>query len=141
MRCGPRLLKIASGLLLCGLISSSLYVFACLSGSSAGFLDVFGMIAGLLALHDAAAGQFLSGGLGFLAIDSVGGRLGTLHLAFWIVAHLFRRSRFIPGNGAPRGLGRRSLLFWISLFVVVSLQMTTALRPLVGTAPTLLPVE
>ena len=30
---------------------------------------------------------------------------------------------------------------WICLFLLVTLQMTTALRPIVGTAPTLLPEE
>jgi hypothetical protein len=41
-------------------------------------------------------------------------------------------------------LGARSegaFYFWICLFVVVALQMTTALRPIIGKADTLLPTE
>ena len=33
------------------------------------------------------------------------------------------------------------LKFWIAIFLLVMKQMTTALRPLVGTVGTLLPVE
>ena len=38
-------------------------------------------------------------------------------------------------HGAKAGI----LRIWTMIFLLVALQMTTALRPLVGTAPTLLP--
>ncbi|MFO1459119.1 MAG: hypothetical protein U1G08_06885 [Verrucomicrobiota bacterium] len=135
-------LKIAGGLLLCGLIClPSLYVFACLSGSSAGFLDVFGMIAGLLALMTLLLVSFSPVAWVFSQSTVSVGVMGTLHLAFWIVATYFGARFMYRGMVRLGARGEGAFYFWISLFVVVSLQMTTALRPLVGTAPTLLPVE
>jgi hypothetical protein len=135
-------LKIAGGLLLCGLIClPSLYVFACLSGSSAGFVDVAGMVAGLLALMTLLLVSFSPVAWVFSQSTESVGAMGTLHLAFWVVATYFGARFMYRGMVRLGARGEGAFYFWISLFVVVSLQMTTALRPLVGTAPTLLPVE
>ncbi|MBL9173094.1 MAG: hypothetical protein JNL10_06135 [Verrucomicrobiales bacterium] len=135
-------LKIAGGLLLCGLIClPSLYVFACLSGSSAGFVDVAGMVAGLLALMTLLLVSFSPVAWVFSQSTESVGAMGTLHLAFWIVATYFGARFMYRGMVRLGARGEGAFYFWISLFVVVCLQMTTALRPLVGKAPTLLPVE
>ena len=135
-------LKIAGGLTLCGLIClPSLYVFACLTGSAARFTDVLGMVAGLLALMAVLLVSF--GPVAWVFSQSTESivAMGLLHLVFWLIATLFG-ARFMH-TGMAR-LGARSegaFYFWLCLFVVVALQMTTALRPLIGTADTLLPTE
>lgn len=135
-------LKIAGGLLLCGLIClPSLYVFACLSGSSAGFVDVAGMVAGLLALTTLLLVSFSPVAWVFSQSTQSVGAMGTLHLVFWVVATYFGARFMYRGMLRLGARGEGAFYFWISLFVVVSLQMSTALRPLVGKAPTLLPVE
>ena len=66
--------------------------------------------------------------------------MGALHLLFWFIAtgfglrFLVRGFRHLKGDGAM-------IKLWTAIFILVALQMTTALRPLVGTAPTLLPTE
>lgn len=135
-------LKIALGLLVCGLIClPSLYVFACLTGSTARFTDVAGMVAGLLALMAVLLVSF--GPVAWVFSQSTESlvAMGLLHVVFWLIATLFG-ARFMH-QGMAR-LGARSegaFYFWICLFVVVALQMTTALRPIIGKADTLLPTE
>lgn len=135
-------LKIALGLLVCGLIClPSLYVFACLTGSTARFTDVAGMVAGLLALMAVLLVSF--GPIAWVFSQSTESivAMGLLHVVFWLIATLFG-ARFMH-LGMSR-LGARTegaFYFWICLFVVVALQMTTALRPIIGKADTLLPTE
>jgi hypothetical protein len=67
--------------------------------------------------------------------------MGVVHLGFWLVATVFGL-RFL-GAGFRRLNGRSSgvLRVWMLLYVVVGLQMTAALRPLIGTADSLLPAK
>jgi hypothetical protein len=135
-------LKIAVGLFICGLIClPSLYVFACLTGSTARFGDVVGMVAGLLALMTVLLISFGPVSWVFSQSTESAVTMGILHLVFWLIATFFG-ARFMH-QGMAR-LGARSegaFYFWICVFVVVALQMTTALRPIVGKADTLLPTE
>jgi hypothetical protein len=135
-------LKLAGGLLVCALIClPSLYVFACLTGSTARFVDVAGMVAGLLALMTVLLVSFAPVAWVFSQSTESVTSMGSLHLAFWLVATYFG-ARFMY-RGMAR-LGARSegaFYFWICLFVLVVLQMTTALRPIIGRADTLLPTE
>ena len=70
--------------------------------------------------------------------------MGLLHLLFWIIGMWFG-VRLIKGLAAcatgsdASDLGH--LKVWLIIFILVSLQMSSALRPLLGTAPTLLPEE
>ncbi len=67
--------------------------------------------------------------------------MGILHLLFWIVAVLFG-ARFL-GRSFNR-LGIRSeagINVWLLIFVLVMLQMTTALRPMLGRADHFLPTD
>jgi hypothetical protein len=67
--------------------------------------------------------------------------MGALHLLFAMIALIFGL-RFVSAAFAQTnarsyaGLGT-----WIIIFVLVVLQMTAALRPLVGTSDTFLPTE
>jgi hypothetical protein len=135
-------LKVAGGLFVSAVIClPSLYIFACLSGSDAKLSQVAGLVAGLLGLTTLLLIGFAPVAWVFSQSTASVGVMGVLHLIFWTVAVAFGW-RFLR-NGFEHFSARRSgaLNVWMVIFVVVCLQMTTALRPLLGTAPTVLPQE
>ncbi len=133
-------LKVAAGLLISGAIClPSLYIFSCLSGSSGRLVEVGGLTAGLLALLTLLLGGFAPVAWVFSQSTQSVAAMGALHLAFWAVAAgfglRFLRAGFLRTNARSTA----GLNVWIVVFLLVSLQMTTALRPILGTADTLLP--
>lgn len=134
-------MKIAGGLVFSALIClPSLYIFSCLSGSQARLVEVCGLIAGLLALMTVLLIGFAPVAWVFSQSTDSLPAMGALHLAFWIIATYFGLRFLCAGfaqlSGRSGGLG-----VWITIFLLVMVQMTTALRPIVGTADTLLPTE
>jgi hypothetical protein len=134
--------KLACGLLLSTLIClPSLYIFTCLSGSQARFGEICGLVAGLLMLLTLLLVGFAP--VAWLFSQSTNSLvwMGVLHLLFWLIATYFGL-RFL-GSGFAHSHARSAagLNTWIIIFMLVMVQMTTALRPLVGTAPTFLPTE
>ncbi len=135
--------KIAGGLLWSGLIClPSLYIFTCLAGSRASIRQVAGLVAGLLALMTLLLIGFAPVAWVFSQSTESVVVMGSLHLLFWAVAMYFAVSFF--------GAGFRSLVtnkdsgvmhVWLTVFVVVVLQMSTALRPIVGTSDKFLPEQ
>jgi hypothetical protein len=65
--------------------------------------------------------------------------MGTLHLLFWGIATAFGL-RFLDA-GFSHSQARTSAGFntWVVIFVLVVLQMTTALRPILGTSASFFP--
>lgn len=126
-------LKITVGLVVtAGICLPSLYIFACLSGSAARLTEVAGALAGALALATLLLIGFAPVAWLFSQSTSSVAFMGSLHLGFWLVATGFG-VRFL--KAAFRHFGLRSetgLNVWVVIFLLVSLQMTTALRPLVG---------
>jgi hypothetical protein len=59
--------------------------------------------------------------------------MGTFHLIFWFIAALFGW-RFVS-NAFSHSQAKSTLGFsiWILMFMLVAIQMTTALRPIIGT--------
>ena len=67
--------------------------------------------------------------------------MGFLALAFWVISLLFGFRLLL---GAARSFGMAAtqyLVVWLVIFFVVTMQMSTALRPIIGAADTLLPVK
>ena len=136
-------LKIAGGLLLSALIClPSLYILSCLGGSPARLVEVCGLVAGLLALTGVMLVGFAPVAWVFSQSTESVTAMGALHLLFWLVATAFGL-RFLGAAFAHLGARAESgvLKVWVVIFLLVALQMTAALRPLIGTAPTLLPKE
>ncbi len=134
--------KIASGMLLSALIClPSLYIFTCLSGSQARLQEIFGLMCGLLLLMTMLLIGFAPVAWLFSESTNSVTWMGILHLLFWFIATFFGL-RFLE-NGFSHSHARSSagLNTWIIIFVLVVLQMTTALRPLIGTSKTFLPTD
>ena len=135
-------LKIAGGLLFAGAIClPSLYVFSCLSGSRATLGEVTGVLCGLLALTVVLLLSFAPVVWVFSQSTESLVAMGFLHLIFWFVATGFglRLLQRCFDQYASRGSG--GLLCWTAIFLLVVLQMTTALRPIIGRSETFFPKE
>ena len=135
-------IKIVSGTVLAILICfPSLYIFSCLDGMEARIRTLSGILfaavclTALLLIGFAPVGWIFS-----QSTDSVA-LMGALHLAFWSVGLSFGL-RLLAAAGRFLGTGgRRHLKIWNVIFVLVCLQMTATLRPIIGTSATFLPHE
>lgn len=134
--------KISGGLLITALIClPSLYIFACLSGSQARLVEIFGMVAGLLMLMTILLIGFAPVAWLFSQSTESLAWMGFLHLLFWFIATAFG-VRFLHAAFAhSHARSSAGLATWIVIFMLVMLQMSTALRPIVGKADTLFPTE
>ncbi len=125
--------KITAGLIFSGVICfPSLYIFATLAGARVSISQLAACLAGALAL----AGLLL---LGFApavwifaeSTDSLG-FMGTLAIGSWVIA-VFFALRFLKSViFATGGTQRGPLFIWSVVFLLVTLQMTTSLRPILG---------
>jgi len=132
--------KIVLGMAISALIClPSLYIFSCLSGSSANIKEVFGLVTGLLALMTVLLVGFAPVAWVFSQSTKSLVAMGGLHLVFWLVAVAFG-IRFLSSgfrNYSARSPG--GIRVWVVIFLLVVLQMTTALRPIVGKSDRFLP--
>jgi len=134
--------KIAAGLLVAGLIClPSLYIFSCLSGSQARLMEVFGLVASLLTLMTVLLIGFAPVAWVFSQSTNSVPAMGALHLVFWAVSTFFGLRFLTTGFTHLSAAFDGGLKVWIAIFLLVVLQMTTALRPIVGTAETFWPAE
>lgn len=126
-------LKITLGMLVAGLIClPSLYIFGCLNGldiklaSAAGVLFATICLSALLLLGFTPVVWIFSQSTDSLAF------MGALALVFWLISTYFGFG-VIFKTAEHLGLKRRSHLnVWMGIFILVTLQMTTSLRPIVG---------
>ncbi len=135
-------LKIVVGAFLSAIIClPSLYIFSCLGGASLRLQSACGIVLVMLALTAVLLVAF--GPIMWLftqATNSIG-FIGFLGLAFWFIGLSFG-FRFVLTAASHFGLENRgTLMLWCGLFLIVTFQMSTAIRPIVGTADTVLPGE
>lgn len=134
--------KMVIGLLISTLIClPSLYIFGCLSGSRARLSEMAGLVAGKLLLMALLLIGFAP--VAWLFSESTNSIcwMGTLHLTFWAIATVFGLRFLAAGFAATQARSRAGLVVWSIIFVLVALQMTTALRPILGRADTFMPAE
>jgi len=134
--------KITGGLVFAAVICfPSLFIFATLAGARVTLSQLAACLAGALAL----AGLLL---LGFApaiwifaeSTDSLG-FMGFLSLAAWLIA-LFFALRFLKAVVAATGGTQNGPLFvWCLVFLLVTLQLTTSLRPILGRSEVFLTQE
>jgi hypothetical protein len=128
--------KITAGLLFAGVICfPSLYIFSTLAGARVSISQLAACLAGALAL----AGLLL---LGFApavwifaeSTDSLG-FMGTLGVGAWVIALLFAMRFLKAVVRATGGTQKGPVFIWCGVFLLVTLQMTTTLRPILGRSP------
>lgn len=126
--------KILLGSFLCALIClPSLFIFLCLGGADVKLRSVAGNLLASVSLTSLLL-------LGFAPVawvfsqstDSIA-FMAVLHLVFWTIALAFGL-RLIGG-------GPRTSKVWVGIYIIVCLQMMTALRPIIGHSDTFLPKE
>ena len=134
--------KIAAALMISVAIClPSLYIFTCLSGSQARVIEVDGLLAGLLMLMTILLIGFAPVAWIFSQSTESLAWMGTLHLIFWFVATLFGVRFMKTGFFHADAKSQVGLNVWIVIFLLVALQMTTALRPILGKSDTFFPTE
>ena len=134
--------KVATGLLISAVIClPSLYIFTCLSGSHARLIEICGLVAGLLTLMTILLIGFAPIAWLFSTSTESIAWMGVLHLVFGLIAIFFGLRFLENGFSHSRARSNAGLNVWIVIFVLVVVQMTTALRPIIGTAKTFLPTE
>jgi len=135
-------LKIVVGLILAIMFCfPSFYIFICLSG-----IDVKPGKALLVLLSSVSVFSILI--VGFAPIAWVFSQststvffIGFFHLLFWLISTLFGMRVLLKAAHSLKCKNMFYPLFWILIFLITSLQMMTALRPMIGTADTILPKE
>lgn len=134
--------KIVTGSLAAALIClPSLFVFLCLNGANARLRPVLGLMLAAIGLMAILLASFCPIAWVFSqSTDSVPFMAG-LHLILWIVAALFGLRLLINAAAALWGKTSGRLGLWAAIYLVVCLQMMTALRPIVGSSPDILPTE
>ena len=134
--------KITAGLLFSGVICfPSLYIFSTLAGARVAIAQLAACLAGALAL----AGLLL---LGFApavwifaeSTDSFG-FMGSLAVGAWVIAVGFALRFLKSVIAATGGTQQGPLMIWSAVFLLVTLQMTTSLRPILGRSDFLLTQE
>lgn len=135
-------LKISAGILIAGAICfPSLYIFSTLAGAKTSVTQLAACLAGALAL----AGLLL---LGFSpaiwifteSTDSFA-FMGFLALAAWGVSVVFALRFLLAAIRSTGGSQAAPLGIWCAVFLLVTLQMTTSLRPILGRSDDLLTSE
>jgi hypothetical protein len=135
-------LKIAMGLMISALIClPSLYIFTCLSGSQARLVEVFGLLAGLLMLMTILLIGFAPVAWIFSQSTESLAWMGTLHLIFWFIATIFGLRFLETGFSHSNAKSHAGFHTWVVIFLLVAVQMTTALRPILGTSDTFFPTQ
>lgn len=134
--------KLGGGLLFAGLICfPSFYIFSSLAGSRASASKMASLLGGMLAL----AGLLLLGFAPALWIFAQGtasfGFMGFLAIASWLIALLFAFKFLRTAMGETGASQKAPLVVWYVIFLLVTLQLSTSLRPILGTSDDLLTTE
>jgi len=134
--------KVSVGLLISTLIClPSLYIFACLSGSQARLAEMLGLVAGFLMLMTILLIGFAPVAWLFSQSTQSLPWMGALHLLFWLIATFFG-VRFLSSAFAhSNARSSAGLHTWVVIFMLVALQMSTAMRPIIDRSETFLPAE
>jgi len=134
--------KIVLGLMISAVIClPSLYIFTCLSGSQARLIEIAGLLAGLLMLMTVLLIGFAPVAWIFSQSTDSLAWMGALHLIFWFIATIFGLRFLEAGFSQSNARSHAGFYTWVVIFLLVAVQMTTALRPILGRSDSFLPKE
>jgi hypothetical protein len=134
--------KLALGTFLAILIClPSLYIFTGLAGIDVRLRTVIGVLFAAVALSSLLLIGFAPVAWIFSQSTDSTAFMGGLHLILWVIAIAFGL-RLIGAMGRLlAGSTRGQMKLWSLIFILVCLQMTTTLRPIIGTSDRFLPGE
>lgn len=134
--------KVIGGVLFSGLIClPSLYIFGALGGMDAKIQHVVGLMLTFLAITSLLLVGFAPVVWLFSTSSNSLVFFGFLSLAIWIVCLIFGL-RVIARASKSMGGGRGGHLnIWAIIFMLVTLQMTTTLRPIIGKSESFINLE
>jgi hypothetical protein len=119
----------------------SLYIFSCLGGNDLRLRTIAGALAAGVCLSSLLLIGFAPVAWIFSQSTESTAFMGALHLLFWLVGLSFGL-RLIAATNRFRSEQRRGhLKSWSLIFILVCLQMTTTLRPIIGHSDSFLPRE
>jgi hypothetical protein len=135
-------LKITSGMLFAGLICfPSLYIFSTLAGARVSIAQLSACLSGALALAGLLLLGFAPAVWIFAESTNWFGFMGALGIGAWLIAVLFALRFLKAAVIATGGTQSGPLTIWCGVFLLVTLQMTTSLRPILGRSEFLLTQE
>ncbi len=135
-------LKIAAGVLVAAVICfPSLYIFSCLAGSRANASQLAATLAGMLALAGLLLLGFAPAVWIFTQATDGYGFMGFIALAAWLIALLFGFRFLFTAVAATGATSKVPLFIWSCIFLLVTLQMSTSLRPILGRSDRILTNE
>jgi hypothetical protein len=135
-------LKMAGGLFLSALLClPSLYIFACLSGLEIRLRSVIGLLMTSLALTSLMLVGFAPVVWVFIQSSDSLPFMGAVLILIWSVSLFFGMKLLAQQARALGMIHGLNLRLWMGIFVLVTLQMSCALRPLLGRADTFLPTQ
>lgn len=134
--------KIIGGLLFSAIIClPSLYIFTCLGGLDAKFRTVAGLLCCLVALTSLLLVGFAPVVWLFSVSSNSIGFMGFLLVALWILCAGFGLMLVFRAGRALGMKGSGHLVIWCFVFLLVTLQMPTTLRPIIGKSDQFLNLE
>ena len=126
-------LKIVSGLMFSALIClPSLYIFTCIGGLEVRFSTVVGMLCSIVALSGLLLVGFAPVVWLFSASSTSAIFIGFMLLSLWMICVGFGFNLVFCAGKAMGMTNKCHLLVWCLIFLLVTIQMTTTLRPIVG---------
>ena len=135
-------LKVTAGMLVAVLIClPSLYIFSALAGVSGRLSYIMNVLFAAIALSGLLLLGFAPVLWVFAQSTDIAAFIGFLALMFWLVSLGFGLRMLLAAATMHGAQSVDYIKVWMTIFVVVTLQMSTALRPIIGTANTFLPVE
>jgi hypothetical protein len=135
-------LKIWLGILFTALICfPSFYIFTCLTQADISLKQALAIMCAGLALLSILLIGFMPIAMVFSTSTESVAFMGFFHLVFWIISMGFGMRFIIKSLEQSNAKWTFFIRFWIIIFLITSLQMMTAIRPIIGTSDRLLPAK
>jgi len=133
-------LKIWAGALITALMCfPSFYIFACLGHAEINLKQAFAVMFAGLALASVLLIGFMPVALVFSTSTNSVAFMGFFHLVFWFISAAFGMRLIRRLLRLCRAKWSIFIYTWGAIFFITSLQMMTAIRPIIGTSETILP--
>lgn len=135
-------LKIVGGVVFSSLIClPSLYIFCCIGGLDKKFSTILGIQSCTMAITSLLLIGFSPVIWLFSSSSDSMSFFGFLCIAIWLVC-LFMGLKFLTKTGRAFGMSHtKHLYLWAGIFTLVTLQMPTTLRPIIGQSDDILQLD